>query len=430
MKAKIFPAIACLLVIVASVYLIGQGKSGGDKPKTTAKTAFRTKVNLTPGDSVLASQFAWSLFVDAVTPYNNSLYFESLTEQCQLNPNMAFCPSSSSQASARGKRRFLHGSPLLRRNLSAVGENTQPDDECGAMNTNKSFAPFVPSNLSSTPIFCEEVFVDASEAAFVTGNGLTTLNGQQAHGNITFPWDAVEIKADWVPASSFSNPTFQGCPDSTHKLYTEIINNTCYALVGVHISSKALPNWVWATFEPNSPITNPNRCNPGLYSMCFDPWGTNFSTPYGPGQIPMVQQSGPLHDLMANLDPAFNNYFLTAVQTQFVDSQNNPIPLGNSFVEFNAQVPPGQASCITCHNYAYYNGVAVPSGKPEKNFGGPLPGWNSVGYACPSTTQNPAQSCLPQSPSWTSQDFSWMLGLMPQSNQSSASAKSGKSRRK
>ncbi len=299
------------------------------------------------------------------------------------------------------------------------------------MTTSSSYAPFVPSNLSSNPKFCEEVFVNDTEAAFVREKGLTTLNGQQIHRNITFPWDAVEIKADWVPVTSFAKPTF-ACPDPTHKLYTEIINKTCYALVGVHISSKILPNWFWATFEPNSSITNPNRCNPGLYSKCFDPWGTNSSTPYGPSQISTVQQSAQLQQLMGNLDPAFNNYFLTAVQTQFVDNQNKPIPLGNSFVEFNAGVLPGQASCITCHKYAYYNGVAVPSGQAEANFGGPLP-WNSVGYAspCPSTTQDPAQPCrLPKSPGWISQDFSWMLGLMPQSNQSSASTKSGKPPRK
>ncbi len=112
MKAKIFPAIACLLVIVASVYLIGQNQSGGAKPKTSAKPAFPAKVNLMPGeDPVDDAHIAWSLFVNAVTPYNHSLYFESWTEQCDLNPNMAFCPSSSSQASADGKRRLLHEQP-------------------------------------------------------------------------------------------------------------------------------------------------------------------------------------------------------------------------------------------------------------------------------------------------------------------------------
>ncbi|MBO1764845.1 hypothetical protein JQN64_27085, partial [Escherichia coli] len=139
------------------------------------------------------------------------------------------------------------------------------------------------------------------EANFVKTNGLITLTGQQAYakgqgGAITFPWDAIEVKADWVPTSSF-NPSFQ-CPDPTHSLYTETINGTCYALVGLHISSKVLPDWLWATFEPASTITNPNRCDANLYDTCFDPWGTTSKTPYGKGTT--VPQSPQLKQLMAS----------------------------------------------------------------------------------------------------------------------------------
>jgi hypothetical protein len=80
-------------------------------------------------------------------------------------------------------------------------------------------------------------------------------------------------------------------------------------------------------------------------------------------------------------------------------------------VEFNAQVPPGQASCITCHKYAYYDGKQPASGNPEDNFGGPPTGWASTGYAC--NTPNPTANCTPVVSPSTSQDFSWMLGLMP-----------------
>lgn len=268
-----------------------------------------------------------------------------------------------------------------------------------------------PKNVTKSAQFCEEVFVNADEAAFVRQNGLVTLTGQQtygkAHGNaITFPWTAIEIKADWVPTTSFANPTFQ-CPDPTNKLYTETINGTCYALVGLHISSKVLPDWLWATFEPASSITNPNRCDPKLYSACFDPWGTTSKVPYVKGTT--VPQSPQLQQLMAsaNLNKAFNNYYLTGVQTQFVDGKGAAIPLGSSFVEFNAGVNPGQASCITCHRYAYFDGTQK---SPENNFGGPPNGWPAVGYAC---NKNQNGNCTPVTPNSTNQDFSWMLGLMP-----------------
>jgi hypothetical protein len=108
----------------------------------------------------------------------------------------------------------------------------------------------------------------------------------------------------------------------------------------------------------------------------------------------------------AGLNAVFNNYRLTGAQTEFVNAQGTPILLGNSFTEFNAFVSPGQASCITCHNYAFAGNA---------DFGGPLPGpppWPSTGYACNQT--KPTASCLPTpGQTWTSEDFSWMLGLMP-----------------
>lgn len=364
-------------------------------------------------DSDAAARYAWFLFVQAVKPANGALTFETWTEQCKLNPNMVGCPPPQAQL---GKKRVFHVSPLARslRGLKGLAADaTDKGIECTPMQTTTLNGYPPPSNVTAKAQFCEEVYVNPPEANFVKTNGLITLTGQQAYakgqgGAITFPWDAVEIKADWVPTSSF-NPSFQ-CPDPTHSLYTETINGTCYALVGLHISSKVLPDWLWATFEPASTITNPNRCDANLYDTCFDPWGTTSKTPYGKGTT--VPQSPQLKQLMASagLDPAFNNYFLTGAQTQFVSAQNTPIPLGNSFVEFNAGVNPGTASCITCHKYAYYDGNLPQPGHVEDNFGGPANGWSAVGYACSS---NPHGNCTPVTPGSISQDFSWMLGLMP-----------------
>jgi hypothetical protein len=80
---------------------------------------------------------------------------------------------------------------------------------------------------------------------------------------------------------------------------------------------------------------------------------------------------------------------------------------------------PGQASCITCHRYAYFDGKQPPKRHPENNFGGAPTGWANVGYAC---NQNQNGNCTPVVPNSTSQDFSWMLGLMPYSGASAKSA--------
>jgi len=364
---------------------------------------------------------AWDLFLQAMAPSNGSLTFETWTEQCQLSPDMIGCPSAAALAAAakaggHDKLRMLHGSTMARARKMA-------GSDCSAMTTTPIGGYPPPSNLTPNAMYCEEVFVSPVETSFVK-RSLTTLVGQQTYGSarngtINFPGtgtndprldlDSLEVKVDWVPVTSYSNPTF-ACPDPTNSLYTETISGTCYALAAVHITSKVMPKWLWATFEPNSNVTNPNRCDPNLYDTCFDPWGTTSSRPYGKGQS--AHQSSDLQQAMAeaHLNPAFNNYFLTGVQTEFVDSYGKPIPLGNSFVEFNQGVPPGKSSCITCHQYANFDGKQPAQGEPEDNFGRPPHGWPSIGYAC---NKNQNENCIPELPHSTTQDFSWMLGLMP-----------------
>ena len=102
----------------------------------------------------------------------------------------------------------------------------------------------------------------------------------------------------------------------------------------------------------------------------------------------------------AGLPPVFGNYRLVGVQSEYIGNATTGARtfLGNSFVEFNAGVLPGQASCITCHSNAVFDGGTTPP-KKNPNFG-PFPDMPTVGM--------PA---LPAN--WTSQDFSWMLGAMP-----------------
>lgn len=436
-RTRLFAAVLSLVAIAACFAVYSKNpveaaprQQEPEKP-ITASQQQAVNVSAQPASAEPESQYgpsfaylAWSLFLQAMAPANGSLTFESWTEQCELSPNMVGCPSAASvaasaKAGGNGKVRLLHGSAMVRARKIA-------GSDCGAMTTTPLGGYPAPSNLTPNAIFCEEVFVSPVESSFVK-KSLTTLVSQQNYGKernwtINFPGtaqnefridlDSLEVKVDWVPVTSYSNPTF-ACPDPTNSLYTETINGTCYALAAVHITSKVMLNWLWATFEPNNNVTNPNRCDPTLYGVCLDPWGTTSSKPYGKGQT--AQQSPELRQAMAaaHLNPAFNNYFLTGVQTQFVDNYGKPIQLGNSFVEFNQGVAPGKSSCITCHQYANFDGKQPAQGEPENNFGRPPHGWPSIGYAC---NQNQNGNCLPETSNSTNQDFSWILGLMPYSN--------------
>jgi hypothetical protein len=427
-RIRLSAALLSLVAVVTcfGVYSKDRAEAAG-QPQESASAYQQPAVNMSAPpaseDAFYGPSFdwlAWALFLEAMAPgTNSSLTVESWTEQCQLNPNAIGCPSAArvaaiAKAGGQSKVRLLHGSPAAEKMAGS---------DCSAMRTTPVGGYPAPSNLTRNATFCEEVHVSPPEADFLKRSGLTTLIGQQTYGNargmtINFPGtgmnenrrdlDSVEVKLDWAPATSFSNPTF-ACPDPTNHLYTETINGTCYALVGIHITSKSMIRWLWATFEPNSDITNPNRCDPKLYGACLDTWGTTSSHPYGKGQT--AQQSPQLQQVMAaaHLNPAFNNYFLTGVQAEFVSS-GKPTLLGNSFVEFNQGVPPGQSSCITCHQYAAFDGKRPAPGSPEDNFGRPPKGWPYVGYAC---NKNQNDNCTPVVPTSTTQDFSWTLGLMP-----------------
>lgn len=398
------------------------GKSSVARPQPTGEMS----AQMASEDAFYGPSFdslAWGLFLEAMTPAaDGSLTVETWQEECQLNPAAIGCPSEARVTAAakdgsHGEVRLVHGSPAAEK---------MPGNDCSAMRTTPLGKYPAPSNLAPNATFCEEVRVSPPEAAFLKSSGLTTLVGQQTYGSthgmtINFPGtgmneirpdlDSVEVKLDWAPAASFRQPTF-ACPDPANHLYTETINGTCYALVGIHMTSKSMIRWFWATFEPDSVITNPNRCDPQLYGACLDTWGTTSNQPYRKGQT--APQSPRLQQAMAaaHLNSAFSNYFLTGVQTEFV-AGGKPTLLGNSFVEFNQAVPPGQSSCITCHQYAAFDGKRPAPGSAENHFGRPPQGWPYVGYAC---NQNQNDNCTPVAPNSTTQDFAWMLGLMPYSS--------------
>jgi hypothetical protein len=381
-----------------------------EKPTSMAASACALPTTMAASNE----QTAWQLFVAANCSVHGKLAWETWTEQtCFTNPGSPGC--GSGLAAAAERRHFLHGSKLgegLRRAAARSAVENATPGPCGPMttasNSPPALKPFVPKNLAPNARFCEEVFVDPSEAAFVKapapGATLTNLTAQVAYAKstaITFPVSAVEIKADWLPAASVNN-AFNCTTNPPAGVYVETISGTCYALVGIHVSSKLLPNWLWATFEPQNTVTNPNRCNPALYNSCNDPWGSNPAASTGQATEPTAA----LTELMsqARLPKQFLNYRLVAAQSSYVDANNNPIQLGNSFVEFNAEVLPHQASCMTCHSYA----MVSTTNQENPNFGN-FPGTPPIG--APGNPPLPAQG----GGTWVLQDFSWMLGIMPQS---------------
>lgn len=396
-------AVPVAIALIYSTIPLYSTQTYAGQPRDPAVCKLPTKI---PDGNNSYQHLAWQIFVAANCDSGKTdlpLTWETWPEQDCLKSGKKDCTNNANQ-----KR--LHASILATRNFDFK-------KTCQPMTTkdnapSSAFLPFVPKNLTENPEFCEEVHVNQDAADFITSPSgksvkysLQTLSGQKDYvannGKINFPRTAIEIKVDWLPASSIKEKL--NCDIDSKEYYLEKIDGVCYAMVSFHLNSKLTNNWVWATFEPQSAITNPNRCKSDLYSNCNDPWGS--SPPISNGQV--TSRTADLDTLIdkANLSIAFKNYRLVGVQTNYTSGIDTPIQkpvlLGNSFTEFNAGVTPKKASCMTCHAYASFTSDTKPI--VQNPYFGAFPGTPPIGRPAPLTN-------------WTKQDFSWLLGVMPPNN--------------
>ena len=221
----------------------------------------------------------------------------------------------------------------------------------GAPNTNCNAANAppppntIPPNNSNPLTICEEVREGAAED-YIAGTGFWNRPNQAEAAaesfDIRFPRPAVEIKADWIQVSTIGNHDFN-CNNigQSGLIHVETVDGNCFALAGMHLISKLIDRWIWATFEPQNTTTNPFRCQ---VLGCYDPFGSDPATSTGA----QTRVSPELTRLMqaARLTAEWYNYRLDAVQTDFYE----PKLLGNSIIEGeNVGMNLKQASCISCH---------------------------------------------------------------------------------
>jgi hypothetical protein len=184
---------------------------------------------------------------------------------------------------------------------------------------------------SGRPLFQgEESRMNRSGFEFLVKEGLYSIDGQERFRKtgrtLEFPIDSIAVKAAWrelTPEEAKSGRFYVYKEDDEHIL----------GLTGFHISSKAIPNWFWATFEQvdNPPPEIPDR---DRYTKLRSP----------------NADSAPENRLRDVPDPLKNTvwqyYVLRGTQTDFVDSTGEPVTLGNTQLEGGMQTT---ASCMGCH---------------------------------------------------------------------------------
>lgn len=217
-------------------------------------------------------------------------------------------------------------------------------------------------------------------AAFFTNNPV-----------MNFPVESIEVKANWIQITEAQKSQYHWNYDSSGQLW---------GLVATHITSKAIPNWFWATFEW---VGNAGRCD---FIGCHDCFGTipqhvasNTDT------VGKVYPAGTITDALTALYKKngysgawlseYSNYRLKGSQTDFTLPTGEPLLVGNSVTEGGFVQT---ASCMTCHSRAAVDAAGknafptfgevqplpLQSGSPEPyqtqfttHNGTPIPSWYS-----------------------------------------------------
>lgn len=229
----------------------------------------------------------------------------------------------------------------------------------------------------------EEVRRNQATFNFIYCNKLYTKAGLRlafaAGQPVSFPLDAIEVKANWVPVGNRS-------PDEFH--INVASDGKRYALVSMHIISKTVPNWTWATFEHES---NPGRCD---ILGCHDSFGAVVkdvapNATSGGTYDPCVKTEA-LRKVFADagLPDLWLHYCLKGSQVDFVTATGVPTLLGNSVTEDGFV---DTSSCMTCHSRAAFN--AAGNGTTSAGFLSPPPP-----AVCP--TGNPCSPNGVPNPSW------------------------------
>jgi hypothetical protein len=189
---------------------------------------------------------------------------------------------------------------------------------------------------------------------FIRSKSLYNLDGQRALAasgarTVQFPLEAKEVKAQWREIAEVEKPRYHwaelGFPDGSKKIY---------GLTALHITTKDLPNWLWATFEH---VDNPSREG-------NEPWLLPSHDTFAcKGKQPDCNEAPKGIGLEGT---PWEHYRLRGTQIDFTDSRGKPTLLANSQPEEGFQP---SSSCITCHARASVNanGARLSIFKPGSN---------------------------------------------------------------
>lgn len=190
-----------------------------------------------------------------------------------------------------------------------------------------------------------EIHMNRAGYDYIRERGLYNTEGQlrvlDTAVKVEFPAATKEVKAKWRLISEAERGRY-------HTLTVTLADGTrrLYGLTALHVVTKDLPSWFWATFEH---VDNPQLPgNDGWQAPSRDSFACGTANRACNRAPPGVGLEGTV----------WQNYRLRGTLTTFVDPQGRPSSLANSELEAGMQPT---ASCITCHSRA---GIGVVAGQP------------------------------------------------------------------
>jgi hypothetical protein len=182
---------------------------------------------------------------------------------------------------------------------------------------------------------------------YIRAHELYNLNGQlkllTQRRAPHFPAGATEVKAKWRPIRAEERARYHSLlvrlPDGTTRLY---------GLTALHVVTKDLPDWFWATFEQ---VDNPSLPDADGWQL---PSRDRFGCSGGKADCNRAPAGIGLEGTV------WQFYRLRGTLTRFVDAGGQPLRLANSELEAGMQQT---SSCITCHARA---SIGMVAGAPAR----------------------------------------------------------------
>jgi hypothetical protein len=185
-----------------------------------------------------------------------------------------------------------------------------------------------------------ETRLNRSTYEFVRSQCLFSIEGQQRYAAavqagkkppIQFPSDSIEAKAAWLDFDDKDNPV---PVEKRGTYYTAEFQGKKFGLVALHILTKDLSNWFWATFHHKDAPADAFG-NPDTYGPPKDVAGT-----------------------------VWENYRLGGTQVEFTLPTGEPTIMSDHYIEFGFV----RSSCMTCHATAAISREIVTPPPPGRPF--------------------------------------------------------------